>query len=312
MTVILENILNVSEQVLILFALMLIGLVFGKMKIFTDVGIKQLTKLLFTVVTVCIIVESFTSMEFTVERLKIMGLMVVACLITTFFGFVITLPLFRNTTVKRKSVLRYATVFSNCGFMSIPLADGLFGKEGVFLVSIYMCTFQVLIWTLGIWIINGGGGKISVKKIIFNPGVFGIVVGCILFFLKIKLPTVMGSTVGYMADLNTPLAMVITGYYLKNLKLKINKQDINIFISCFLRLIFLPLITFGCMYSIGLRGIYLCCAVLPSAAPAASNTTLFAVTFDGDGDYAARTVSISTLLSLLTIPFIMALAQSVG
>ena len=139
----------------------------------------------------------------------------------------------------------------------------------------------------------------------------GIVIGVTLFFLKVKLPYILASPVGFMADLNTPLAMVITGYYLKNLELKITKDDIYVAMCCVLRLAIVPLATFGIMYSLGLRGTLLCCAVLPAAAPSASNTTLFAVTFGGDGNYASRIVSITTLLSLITIPLIMALVQTV-
>ncbi|MBR2151679.1 MAG: AEC family transporter [Clostridia bacterium] len=308
---ILSNIIDVSSQVLILFSLMMVGLVFGKLKIFTDDGIKQLTKLLFTVVTVCIIIHSFVSVEFSSKRLNEMLYMFLTCLIATTLGFVFTLPLYRKTTVARRSALKFASVFSNCGFMAIPLAQGLFGEEGVFLVSIFMCTFQILIWTLGIYIINQGKGGISVKKIFLNPGVIGIVIGIALFFLRIKLPYIIASPVGFMADLNTPLAMVITGYYLKNLKLKLDKEDIYVGICCLLRLAVIPLLTFGIMYLIGLRGTLLCCAVLPAAAPSASNTTLFSVMFGGDGDYASRVVSVTTLLSLFTIPLIMALVQSV-
>ena len=308
---ILSNVVDVSSQVLILFSLMMVGLVFGKLKLFTDEGIKQMTKLLFNVVTVCIIINSFVTVEFSSQRVTEMLFMFLTCLIATTLGFLLTLPIYRKTTVKRRSVLKFASVFSNCGFMAIPLAQGLFGEEGVFLVSIFMCTFQILVWTLGIFIINEGKGGISLKKIVINPGVIGIIIGITLFFLKVKLPYIIASPVGFMSDLNTPLAMVITGYYLKNLKLKFTGDDIYVAMCCVIRLVIVPLITFGIMYLIGLRGTILCCAVLPAAAPSASNTTLFAVTFGGDGDYASRIVSISTLLSLFTIPLIMALVQSV-
>lgn len=306
-----NNILDVSQQVLILFSLMMIGLVFGKLKLFTDEGIKQMTKLLFNVVTVCIILNSFSSVEFTKQRLSEMGYMVLTCVVATFLGFLITLPLYKKTSPQRRGALKFASVFSNCGFMAIPLAQGLFGEEGVFYVSIFMCTFQILIWTLGIVLINGGKGKISIKKIVINPGVIGIILGVTVFFLRIRLPYVVTTPVEFMANLNTPLAMVITGYYLKNLVLKITKEDIYVGICCLIRLVIVPLMTFGIMYLLGLRGTILCCAVLPAAAPSASNTTLFAVTFGGDGDYASRIVSISTLLSLITIPLIMALAQAI-
>ena len=125
---ILSNVLNVSSQVLILFSLMMVGLVFGKLKIFTDEGIKQMTKLLFNVVTVCIIINSFVTVEFSSQRLTEMLFMFVTCLIATTLGFVLTLPIYRKTTRERRSALKFASVFSNCGFMAIPLAQGLFGE----------------------------------------------------------------------------------------------------------------------------------------------------------------------------------------
>jgi predicted permease len=113
-----------------------------------------------------------------------------------------------------------------------------------------------------------------------------------------------------LADLNTPVAMVVTGYYLSKMTLKIQKGDDCLLLAAFLRLVVIPLCTFGVLYLLGLRGFLLTTCMVPVCAPTASNTSLFAVMFGGDQVYASRLVSICTLLSIFTMPLIIALAQT--
>jgi predicted permease len=305
----LDNVLNVMQLVLQLFLLMGIGVVCGKCKWVDDVGAKQMTNLLLKVVTFCVIVESFLSVEYSIQKLKYLLVGAGACVVCTFVGLLVLMPFFKNKEATKQSVLRFGVIFSNCGFMSLPLVSALLGSQGVFVVSIYVAVFQCFCWTLGVKIYGRFDVK-NLKKIIFNPGVISVLVGLPLFLLKVKCPTVLLSPLGMLADLNTPVAMVVTGYYLSKMTLKIQKGDGAVFLAASLRLIVIPLLTFGVLYLLGLRGFLLVTCMVPICAPSASNTSLFAVMFGGDEVYASRLVSICTLLSILTMPLIIALAQT--
>ncbi len=305
-----SNIFSVVQLVFQMFLLMGVGVLCGKMKWLDSVGAKQMTNLLLKVVTFCVVVESFVSVTFSAEKVKFLLTAVVACLLATTVGLIFSLLLFRKGEPSRRSVLRFGTVFSNCGFMSLPLVSALLGAEGVFVVSVYVAVFQSLCWTLGVKLYNQFDSRQALKRMLLNPGVISVLIGLPLFFLQVKIPSVLLSPMGMLADLNTPVAMVVTGFYLSKMALKIQKGDGSVLAASALRLILVPSIVFGLLYVLGIRGFLLTACIIPVCAPTASNTSLFAVMFGGDEVYASRLVSICTLLSILTMPFMIAFAQT--
>jgi predicted permease len=272
-------------------------------------GAKQMTNLLLKVVTFCVIVESFLLVDFSAQKVKSLLIGGGACFVCTLVGILVLIPFFRKQEKNRQSVLRFGVTFSNCGFMSLPLVSALMGPEGVFTVSVFVAVFQCFCWTLGVKIYHRFDKK-ALKKIIFNPGVISVLVGLPLFLFDVNCPDIILSPLGMLADLNTPVAMVVTGYYLSKMTLKIQKGDDCLLLAAFLRLVVIPLCTFGVLYLLGLRGFLLTTCMVPVCAPTASNTSLFAVMFGGDQVYASRLVSICTLLSIFTMPLIIALAQT--
>lgn len=305
----LPNILEVAKQVLQLFILMGVGVLCGRAKWFSVDGAKQMTSILLKPVLFCIIVESFVSVEFTKETAGYLLTGVVACIVCTIIGGVIASLTFHKAPSSMEAVLKFGTVFSNCGFMSLPLVDALLGSVGVFVVSIYVGVFQCLCWTYGVAIYHYFDKKKAIKQIFCNPGIISITVGLILFFAKVKLPDIVMQPVEMLADLNTPLAMLVTGFYLSKMKVRLQKGDGQIMLSTLLRLVVIPLLTMGVLYCMKIRGFLLVACMVPICAPAASNTSLFAVMFDQDEVYASRLISVCTFLSIFTMPVIVAIAQ---
>lgn len=305
-----SNILQVVELVVQMFLLMGVGVVCGKCKWMNTDGAKQMTDILLKVVTFCVIVGSFVTVDYSVEKLEALLTAVIACLVCTFLGYFIFFPFFKKREVSRRSVLHFGVVFSNCGFMSLPLVSSLLGAEGVFVVSMYVAVFQILSWTLGVKVYHQFDSKNAVKKILLNPGVISVAVGLPLFFLQIKFPSIIMEPMNMLADLNTPMAMLVTGYYLSKMTLKIEKGDGALLICSLMRLILVPAIMFGLLYAANVRGFLLVACMVPICAPSASNTSLFAVMCGADQIYASRMVSICTLLSVFTMPVIIALAQT--
>ena len=307
-----QNILEVAQQVAVLFLLMAVGVVLAKTKKLTDAGIREMTHLLLTIVTVCVIVESFLTVEFSKERLGEMLISAACSVFSVAAGALLTKPLFRKVPGERQ-VLRFGTCFSNCGYMALPLVSALFGNEGVFLVSIYLAVFQVCLWTYGVTLFPSPDGKgRSFKKALLNPGVIGILIGLPLFLLHLSVPQMVLSPVAFLADLNTPLAMIITGFYLAASKLKLFAKDIRIIWASLLRLLVVPLLLLALLKVCRVSSALLPILMVPACTPSASVTTLFAVEFGGDEETASRMITISTLLSILTMPLVIALAQTIA
>lgn len=283
--------------------MMAAGFILGRLKKITEPGIKQMTTVLLWIVTPCVIINAFISYTYTPERMFSILWVALCALIMHTAGITLSMLFFKNQQKSTRSVLRFGTIFSNCGFMSIPLAGAIFGESGIFYVSVFVVIFNLFTWTVGVAVY---GQRLNFKKAFLNPGVIGFALALPIFFLKIKIPAVIAGPIGYFADLNSPLAMIVTGAILSSADLKLSSKDLKFFGVCALRLVAVPIITAAVMLLLKMPKELLCIAILPSCAPTASNTSLFAVMFSSDSASAGKLVAISNLLCIITIPLIFA------
>jgi hypothetical protein len=199
-----------------------------------------------------------------------------------------------------------AVVFSNCGFMGIPVAYALLGSASVIWVSLYVVVFQLFTWTVGVTFFQSKG---SILKALLNPGVGGIVVGLILYGLNVNLPVMVSTPIDTLAMLNTPLAMVIIGGFLAGVSLRPQKGDGRMWLAISFRLVIMPMIMLGLAVALGLRNDVMVAVMIPAAAPIAATAILLPAMFGGDVDLASRMTQLSNLASAITMPLIIALSQ---
>jgi len=300
-----NNILTVGNQVIILFVLMAVGFILGKNKILNENAVKSMTDLVLYTVTPCVIINSFMR-EFDVAMLKNLIITFIAATAWFVIDIIIANLIIHDKNKKRESVLRFGLIFSNCGYMSIPLQQALLGDDGVFFGAVFVAVFNIIVWTYGISLMDGSKNSISLKKIFINPGIIATAVGIVLFVSSLKLPSVITEPIGYLAAVNTPIPMIIIGYHLVGASFKIT--GVNTWIAIIFRLVVSPLICLAGMYLFGIRGSVLVAGVIAASSPWAANTTMFAQKFDADVSLSAACVSLTTLLSIATMPVIVGLA----
>lgn len=302
-----EIAITVTQQVAVIFLLILVGLVMTKKNFLTQTGIDQITSLLLSVVTPCVLINAYQK-DFEPKLAWQLLTATVFTIIVHVLAIVLCHLIFRKEPSKRYRINIFCAIYSNCGFMAIPLLSAALGSDGVFYGSAYLAVFTVFYWTHGVFVYTGGDRKaMSWKKAVLNPGVIGTLVSLGLFLGRIKLPVVLGDTIGYMAGLNTPLAMVVLGSYLAKLDWKKALKNKTMYFVCFLRLILIPLLAMGVAKVLGLNETVAQAVMISAACPTAAVSTLFANRFHLDADYSSEIVSVSTLLSIFTIPLIMML-----
>ena len=243
--------LTVFKQVVILFILIFIGFFSSKKKIFTEEGIKSITKFVLFFVTPCVIINSFNR-TFDSNVLKNLGIVSLLAVGVHIINILLARLLVREKEDSRLRVYRYGVIFSNCGYMALPLQSALLGNEGVFYGAAFIAVFNLFTWTYGV---AEMGGKISFKKIFLNPGVIGIGIGLILFLTPFKLPYVLEVPVASLAALNTPLPMLVIGFYLSKIESLKIIGNLSFVWSVFLRLIFAPMVILGLLYVLQIKGI---------------------------------------------------------
>ena len=297
----------VLSQVIVIFILISIGFILCKKEYINESGIKQITFILLNIVTPCVLINSYQK-EFDKSLINGLILAMIFSVIVHIIAIVLSTFLFKNS--KERKINIFSSIYSNCGFMAIPLLSAALGTDGVFYGSAYLIVFTVLAWTHGLVLFSGDKSLMSIKKIITNPGVVGTVIALILFVFGIILPSPVKSSIEYMSYLNTPLAMIVLGSYLVKVNIKNVIRKISIYAVCAMRLIVIPIITVLALKLVNADPTVETAIVITASCPCATIGTLFASRFGLDADYSSEIISISTVLSIITIP-VMVFLQTV-
>jgi predicted permease len=303
----------VLNQVIILFIIMITGIAAAKAGIISDGVSKKLSELLLYVTNPMMVLGSFF---FEYSREKLFDGLLVFVIGSIFFILTIILSkiIFSRHDEKKRPVLRFAMVFSNCGFIGLPMMKALFGNDGVFYGSFYVIAFNIFVWTFGITMFNNGkgangakGAVKTLKEALLNPAVIAVYVGLVIFILKIPIPGAVKEAVAHMGNITLPLSMLIIGSLISTAKFKTLFNDIKVYYVSFIRLIAVPLLAYFMMSFAGLSRMLVSIVVTALAMPVAAYTTIFADMFDRDAVFASKAVTFSTMFSILTAPLIVSL-----
>ncbi len=304
----LENFLVIAQQVLVLFILIVIGFLCGKKGILTNSSSKHMTDIVLYVVTPCVMISAFQR-KFTFDLLANILIAVLCAAVIFSASILLTRLIFHDKNESRKKVLGFATIFSNCGFMSLPLQKAILGDDGWFYGSIFVAVFNVFLWTYGLVMMSGDKKQLSIKKLVFNPGITGVIIALILFVFRIDLPQIISQPVDYLAALNTPLPMLIIGFYLSQADFKRAFTDAKAYLSMGLRLIAIPLVAALVMWLFKVDSTILIAFVIACSAPTAATTTMFSAKYGHDVELSVSLVAATTVLSIVTMPLVVAFAS---
>ncbi len=241
---------------------------------------------------------------------------------------------FKKAPDKAKRMLRFATIFSNAAFMGIPLIEAVLGAECVIYASIYNISFNLFLWTLGVYIctegrdLDGDGdhdendralarshSQASLKKALLHPVTLAAALGLVFFLTPIDgyVPSLVTESLTMLKNLVAPLSMVVIGIRLADIDLRGTFNNKNLYIFLGLRHVALPLVLVAlfrlCMLFLPIGETVYMVTVIMAATPAASSATMFAEKYDCDAAYVSKLVAISTILSIATLPLIIFIAS---
>lgn len=302
-----EEFYIVLNQVIVLFLILLVGVVAGKSGILNTAGTKKLSEVLLYISAPMMIINSFF-IEFSSERLINILWVIGTSVLMFFIAILLSSLIFKGFSEKINPVLRFSAIFSNCGYMGLPLIKSLFGDEGVFYGSFYVVILNIFLWSYGYLMFGGAGAKQNVlKKVLTTPAVVALYVGIIIYLsgIGMAVPNAIKSAVSAVGDMTMPLSMLITGGIISTAKFSEVIADWRAYFAASIRLIFMPLLALGIILLAGVPKLPGICVIMSIAMPAATNTSIFSEMFDKDSVLASKCVAISTLLSIITIPLII-------
>lgn len=283
---------------------MIVGVYIRKKDVLSKESSKELSKLLTNITLPCLLITSFnySYSEDMISKARIMFVYsIIINVILIFISKVVTLKYPENS----KKVLRFATIFSNCGFMGYPVLQSLFGKIGIFYGAIFNIPFNIFMFSVGVMIYTGKKDLKSLKEVIINPSIIATFLGLIMFVFSIKLPYSIFNAAKIVGSMTTPLSMIIVGTMLSELKIKDIFSSTLVYYASFLRLIFVPFLTLGILKLLNADKLLMQIAVIIEAMPTAVLASILAERYGADTALASRSVFVSTIISMITIPFIV-------
>lgn len=302
------------ETVVILLAMAIPGFIITKLKMIeADKAIKVLSVVLLYVCQPFITVNAFLNTQFDKSiLLNLVFMIVITAALMTMLIFIGYAVFFKDKGNKKRDVFAFASSLSNAGYMAIPLLQMLTNNnsEIILYATASLVGFNLVGWTIGTYILSKNKKFISIKNAFFNlPTIsFLVVLPFFIFNLNfIRFPQLdsVAKAVALFANMMAPVSMMIIGMQFSKMKFTELFNDYRVYITCFIKLLFSPLLAFGIWHLanvfIDLSAIKLNIIVM-AAMPSATLVMMFSALYDSDTRSAAKIVLLSTLLSIATIP----------
>lgn len=300
---------TILRQTIIMLILILTGVICSKTKIISNDTNKDLSKFVLQVVNPIVIFTSY-QMEYRSELVR--NLLITFALSVLAFAVMIgsAYIFIRNKEGRETEIERFSAIYSNCGFMGIPLMHALFGDEGVFYLTAFITVFNLIVWTHGIILISGEKNMKKVVKVFYSPTIIAIVLGIITFFTQVKVPDVPMAALEFIADMNTPMAMIVSGVTMAGTNvIKLVKKP-RVYYICLLKLLVIPIILIGIMLLFGIDEKVRMTVIVAASAPPAAMCTLQCIRYNRNSVYASEIFSAGTVLSVLSLPVIAKLTET--
>ena len=299
-------ILILLRQIAIMALLMAVGIYLSRKGFLSPQGTKDLGAILLRIIIPCVIVKSYIT-TYSRERLLELALSAGLALV----AFILAMGIAYLVYGKRRRIENFAAAFCNAGFIGIPLAQAVIGDEGVFYMAASVALLNLFQWTYGVYIMTDRRDSISAKTIAKNPVVIAIVIGIALFLSRLPVPGIVTSTLGYIAGMNTPVAMILMGTYMAKLPWR-KLLDKRVYGCVLLRLVVIPAVVLAVFWALPISNQNVALAAyLAAATPVGANICVFAQQYDCDYEFSVVTVCLSTVLSIVTVPLMVSLAQMV-
>lgn len=296
---------------LMLVALCLPGFFLTKANVLKEEHIKGFAVFLLYVCSPALSIYSFQQSECNMEILTNIGILL---LVTTFMqvlimgiGFLINIKTYKIDGASR--VATVAAAFGNVGFFGVPILQALLPDhpEAMVYSAVMSVMMNLIGWTLGMFMMSGDRKHVSVKNFLINPTTLCLLIALPLFFTNTSLPKPVMNFVEFFSKMSTPTAMTVLGMRLAFVKFR-DLMDYRQVVAIFLKLIALPLITFGIMYALPVDETLKISTYILSCMPPAAITLNFAELSNTSPKTAANIVVVGSLLVAITLPVLLLIA----
>lgn len=305
----------VFQQMLVLFAMIFIGYFVYKKKWVGDISAASINKLVVNIFNPVLIISSILGKE-KPEDLSIMWQNL--ALVIIYFAGLIILSMVVSAALKfdKKEAPKYQMmlVFSNTGFMGIPVIKGVLGDHCVIYVTIYVVVFNLLIYTYGIYLAKKSnenavekiGLTKTLKSIFLNVGVIAAVIALVIYVTGIKVPAAVENFAGYVGNATVPLSMMAIGFSLARMPIKEIFGGTKAYIFTVIKMLIIPIAGVMALRLVpiaideNVKHVF----IFMLSMPIGSIVSMISQEYGNDKGTCGKVTVITTVVSLVTIPIV--------
>ena len=326
------NFIDVLITVVFLLILMVPGFILVKCNMLSDSVQSGFSTMVLYVCQPALMLMAFQKKPYSPDLA--VNMLIVAGLALLIHGVMIAFMMlaFRNKQKSAKiNCLRFASVFGNCGYMGLPFLQSLFSFNTSYLAEVLIyggvviVIFNILTWSVGVFMMTGDKKQINIKNMLVNPTVISLLIAVLMFF-TIQKPLVdlftpdtfgdkvftgLSKSINFLAEMVTPLAMTVLGMRIARVNVKQLFTDKWAYVNVVNKLFIMGIITILVVAWLPVSTVVKYTLFFLLSMPSANNTVLFAVNFGGDAESGSIFVLLSTILSIVTIPLMFLIMNGV-
>lgn len=295
------------QQMIVLFILMLIGYYVNKKGFIPDATFKQFSWIVVNVANPAMIISGSVNSENMIQGAELfstLGLAVGLYIVLIIVAMIV--PMILQVPKEDRGVYKVMMIFSNIGFMGFPLISSLYGADALLYASLFLIPFNVLIYTYGILVLKKKTEEkdnLDFKKIL-NIGVICCLISIVISLFRIPMPVFVKSTITHLSNLTAPLSMMVIGASMTKINLKDLFGDVKLLLFCAVKLLVVPIVLLFTLKLFIDNEMILGICMVVAATPVASMTAMLAQQYDGNYSLASKSVALSTILSVITMPIV--------
>ena len=300
----------IFEQLVKMFFIMVLAFICYRIGLVDQNGNKNVSNLLLMVVNPILIITVYQT-SYDPELVRGLLFAFAAAAVTHVLGILISGVLIRSGGGADTCIERFSAMYSNCGFIGIPLIGSVLGDTGIFYISAYMVIFNLFSWIHGVMLMEGKFSLKNLKEGARSPMFIATCLAVILFFTRLEIPAVLLDSMNYVADMNTPLAMMVAGFSVAQADIGKMCRNLRLYYTSALKLLVFPLCTVLLLLLFRLPSDVAMTTLIAAACPTATTCTMMAIRYKQNYTYASEIFAMSTVLSVVTIPLLVLIAESV-
>ena len=327
------NIFVVIQQMLVLLVMIMVGFFAYRGNWIDDHSYGKLSKIVINILNPCILINGVLGKNNTLNGQMVMHNLI---LVVVYFTILVllSLPIVKILRFQKKheNVYRLMFIFSNVGFMGIPVITSIYGQESIILIAFYTLGYNALLYSYGILLASSANGdaeynthtsgalkepdhhpaekKAGFWRQLINPGIVACVVAIVIFAAGIQLPDSVCTFFGYMGNSVVPFSMMLIGASLAQGGKREFFIDVKFYLFAAIKLLVVPIVMALLLRVIPgvnqweaiTKGVFL----LMLAMPVGSIVVMMAKEYGADEIESTKGSIISTLLAVITIPVVAA------